>query len=172
MNTERKWGSHQAFVDDTVYWCISSGIRTRAEIIAHIQLERVDQNNQATWEGDGFRSGVEDLDRTDKALAHRISLTTSRKDANGHRDIWCVPGKYRFVSIQRIKDLVGVADAGTISAQESAELIESIKDIEDLYIHQLAKLNDCRAAMNQLEAVQIHATVAVLDLRDAVREAV
>jgi len=160
------WTSHQAFVDNVVYDCLSRGIRTRDEIIAHIQLERVDELSFASQ--DGVLSGLEDLDRTDKALAHRISLTTSRKDANGHRDIWCVRGKYRFVSVRRVKELTARVDDMTITPEESAELIESVKDLDTLHEHWYEKLRDCRSAMSQLEQVQIHATVSVLDLGDAV----
>ena len=153
-----RWNSHQAFVDEMVERCLEYGTRSRWDMIQSIRSERISCSLSPVW------SGLDGMDVKDKTLIHKISLTTSREDKNGHRPIWCVPGRHRYLSVQRVKALAAKVDALTITPLEIAELRESVKDLQLLQDYWASKAKKAFQRVSQLEQLQIHATVAVLDL--------
>ena len=166
-----KWPNHQAFVDDIVRRCISRGVRERDDIFAHIRLARIAEVNAAGRQGTAC--GVESLDRSDSSLMVAVSRTTSRKDKNGHRDIWCVPGlPHRYLSVARIKALTARVDDLTITPEEGLELVACVQDLQTLQDYWADKARKCFQAVSQIEQVQIHATVAALDLGEATKNLV
>ena len=154
MTTEPKWKTRQAFVDHIVHTCLAHGVRNRWAIVGQInhelRLERLFGDTApclATWEP------------TDKALKEAVSRPTSRADTNGHRDIWCVPGEYRYVSIQRVRQLTRKLDGGTESKAEVEELKASVADLAQVKAHWLDKIAKARACVNQLQAAEEFATI-------------
>lgn len=136
MKTEKRWTSHQAYVDQTVYGCLQKGIRTRKAIIRAIQFGRLDQRNYNVIAG---LTGLEEMNVTHAALMIAVSRSTSRKDKTGHRDIWCVPGKLRYVSLARLRDLTEAHDSGNITAEDYAEWQQSKQDVFDVAEDQMDK---------------------------------
>lgn len=151
--------SHQAFVDEMVEQCLNVGIRERDEMVGHIRTERAWGFNR-THEG---RTGTEGMDVTDKALRHKISLTTSRK-TDGFREIYCVPGKKRYLSLDRLRALANADVLGTLTEADQAEFNESVEDVELLQCALSDKIQELFAARKQLRAVYDDATLTVLDL--------
>lgn len=159
MNTERKWTSPQAFVDRVVGNCLATGIRTRAAIIRKIQTGRIMERNVTP---PTMLTGLEDLDITPKSLAHKISLSTSRTDAHGHRDTWCVPKVHRFVSLARFDELTGTDHA--LPADEYVEFVQSREDIFAVADKKEAEALKLLADVKMLRDRATNAHSAVLDL--------
>ena len=147
-----RWSCHQAFVDEVVERCLANGVRDRASMIIAIRSECLAD------------PGLRAVDTAWKTLIHKISLTTSREDSNGHRPIWCVPGRHRYLSVERVKALTAKVDALTITPAETKELRESVKDLQLLQDHWAAKAKKAFQGVSQIEQIQIHATVSMLDL--------
>ena len=151
-----RWSCHQAFVDEMVELCLREGIRTQDKIVNEIKYAHM---------GSGFfEPHLSMMDVSAKELIHKISLTTSREDSGGHRPIWCVPGRRRYLSVQRVKALTAKADALNLTPTEAKELRESVKDLQLLQDHWARKAKKAFQRVSQLEQLQIHATVSMLDL--------
>ncbi|MCK5316278.1 MAG: hypothetical protein KAJ55_00110 [Anaerolineales bacterium] len=152
-----RYSSHQTFVDEVVGIGLENGIRTRDHIISLIQARR------AVLRSGRGDHGLDHMDMSPKSLAHKISLTTSR-EKDGVRDIWCVHGEHRYVSFNRVRDLVSRADRNEITPTEAMELHDSIDDLQLLQDHYALEAKKCFKRRGQIRAVKTHATVGALGL--------
>lgn len=156
-----KWKSRQAFVDHVVLTCLANGVRRRWEIVNKIlnelHLEKLFRDTSpclALWEP------------TDKELKEAVSRPTSRSDTKGHRDIWCVPGEYRYVSIRRVRELTRKNDSvNGVNLREVGELVSSLGDLALLKAHWLDKIAKARGCVNQIQAAEEFATIREMEQR-------
>ena len=153
--TAPKWSSRQAFIDHTVRACLNRGVRTRKGILWDL-LDRVSAERDEPV--CALLSGASSL-----FLYNKISLTTSREDKSGHRDIWNVPKEYRYVSVQRVRYLVRKEENAKEGWSPSlpgqaVELRESLLDLSLIKAHWERQIARARQCVNQIEALEEFAT--------------
>lgn len=160
-------GSRQAFVDQVFQECMGLDQRFRDDIVREIRDALEEERELARLHHEEFLPG---WDPTDYDLQVAISRTASRRDEDGARPYYpAYDDPRRYVSVERVRQLVARVDEGTIDAQETTALLSMLGDLRRVEDHWARELSKVRDEWTRVQELVVEAETARLDLGDAVQ---